>query len=125
MFFRAFIALLTLVPMAMPWAAAASDKDLSRFLCNPSGQTQTVKADEKLVEFLTAIGEIDKDKTDRQIEHCSNCILLNSGLPSGPSYYSETTRFPDTVRHWPINNVGLIYGATGPPLGGRAPPIFL
>ena len=121
---RLIFAAVILVPLSLPLAMSTSQIDTSNYLCLPSGQPQSIEAKAHLIEFLTTIGELEEPDPASSGDHCSNCILIGTALPTKPfRHVSDETYIIKTL--FPSYSVTFSYFPTGPPLGGRAPPHFL
>ncbi len=98
----------------------------STFLCSVSEQSASLETQRAISELLRSLGKEDfGSKPDRiQGQHCAYCVLLDLSLPvtinTGTAIVWDRTgsRCFDDVRH-------LASFAQGPPLGSRAPPVFL
>lgn len=115
----------SLLPASVTIAAKAG-YDVSALLCSPSGKAPSESAKNHMKGLLSLIDDRQAETPNMpKTEHCGLCVVSIPAALNTPEYqltriaYSER---PKTVYHKPPLRS---QAARGPPLGGRAPPIFL
>ena len=125
---RICVALALILQSLIPAAYAIAEKsghNVSAFICNPSQKAPSIEAQEHIETLLALLNEHPSEApSDTHNEHCSNCVIeLNSLLtPTFISGTSSNFEFPATQYFQTL----LLSSKSirGPPLGGRAPPVF-
>ncbi|MEM9809792.1 MAG: DUF2946 family protein [Pseudomonadota bacterium] len=110
-----------LAPGAMA-ARAGSETDIRSLICAPSGSLSAEAQD--AAKVLLDLINPDDDGSVADGGHCPLCVLGAAAIlsePLSPDAFMVMT----TARIVPKRTCQHSVGATGPPLGGRAPPIFL
>ena len=118
------LALLIMLPAGLPLAGAAAGADASSWLCGPS-QTMSAQDKARLTDILTALGEIDKGDDSNESAMCLDCIQSGFACLETPQAEDADRQFSALASGFYVYDAGLFIFATGPPLGGRAPPHFL
>ncbi|MEM9168483.1 MAG: DUF2946 family protein [Pseudomonadota bacterium] len=117
---RAALALvLALQGIAASALAGGTGVDVGSFVCAPNGpvSAETEQAARDLLGFLS------DDEKPAHAEHCPLCVLdgANGFLLQAASAGMRIAA-ARAVSPAPVDRHAV--GATGPPLGGRAPPVF-
>jgi len=95
---------------------ASPDKTLS---------LEAISASKDLAKLLSSLSDGAETPDSSEFEHCAECVVtvfavLKNVMPIGTAQYKDTSLY-----------TGLIYQPQfahkphGPPLGGRAPPVFI
>lgn len=118
----------------LPYAASSSAHagQLSQYLCAPSQLTaQTSPASSREAEaaiaelFLAAGKPLTPDAPELAGAHCENCVLPFYLFAQPEALVSETAPAPSCHVVYASVSSAVPDFATGPPLGGRAPPAIL
>jgi len=103
---------------------ASPSPNATGLFCNPSGQTTSPEAQTHLTDFLTLVGEIKKDGETENKHHCPDCFITIIGLPTQKTFRASPAHFPRALPSYFSLFTSFHFNTTGPPLGGRAPPLF-
>ena len=109
--------------------AVAADHGVSAssFICNITGVAPTDKAQAAVTELLRLAGKDVPPETPAETPpgHCDNCILLAAATLPYAAISLALPIYQPAPAH--IYSTGPAFHALphGPPLGGRAPPLFL
>ena len=118
-----WLALVVLLPAGLPFVSSAAGADMGAWLCGPS-QSLSAKDKAQLKDILTFIGEIDDREDSGSDALCLDCITGGwAGLTSPKINQTEIVYARMSAAFFPCG-AGHFTFATGPPLGGRAPPDF-
>lgn len=122
---RCLAALALLAQLALPFAqahAASTGAELSRFLCNPSGQSAS---DETLQALEVLLDVLDEDAPQNDAPDCERCVTPSVTLLSVPSKLGLPA--PYSRPEHTVLTVETLHPAVpcGPPCGLRAPPVFV
>lgn len=122
--FRVCLALLLLwSPMASANAASPNIKT-GGYFCHESSQTPSSEAQAHLKEFLSLVGDLDENGDSDTTHHCPDCFLMILGLTVQKPTVPASPNFSRNLTHYFATFKGFQLTPTGPPLGGRAPPLF-
>lgn len=114
----------SLLPAAVA-VAQTSGHDVSAFICNPSNNTPSAQAQAQIDNLLAVLNNHpNEEPAHENAEHCSNCVVSFHSLLTAPLNFLTSTTFPSQKTRYFQNYAASIPTARGPPLGGRAPPIF-
>ena len=105
-------------------AAASAGGDPARLICAPSGSLSSPQAQAALSEFLHLYGE-EAPEDGVLGEHCPICAQAHaSPSPTPPTVTAPVFAAADA--RWPSASAAApTPPKRGPPLGGRAPPLYL
>ena len=110
---------LVALALVLPSAAAAQSGQGVHLLCDQSRNMSPEAA--KAVAEIQALLGLDGDDTPQHTQPCDECVLIIA-LSSPAVIYAP--RFKSSrISYAPNTALGFTYGAQGPPLGSRAPPI--
>lgn len=104
---------------------ASSNSKASGLFCNPSGQAASSEAQTQIAEFLALVGETNGKGDNENKHHCPDCFITIVGLPTQKVFRAAPAHFPRALPSYFSLFSGFHFNPTGPPLGGRAPPLFL
>ena len=105
-------------------AAAHSDNGMDGYLCNMQTQIVSSEAEAQLRELFELAGK-DWPEDESSMEHCSDCVMPMAAVQSKITVPAPMTAEPMAPQIFSPYKSGYSYDATGPPLGSRAPPLFL
>ena len=105
-------------------AAAQSDSGMNGYLCNMQTQIVSSEAEAQLRTLFELAGK-DWPDDESPMEHCSDCVMPVAAVQSQISALAPITVQPIAAQIFSPYKLGYSYDATGPPLGSRAPPLFL
>ena len=116
------LCLAILIAVQMGLGPAEASTSASRYICSPSGHAPSVDATAQLEALFAAAGK-DLPQETAEAPHCESCVTSVAAiLPVGIA--RKTTPFARFADSHPRLSLGFHYAAQGPPLGGRAPPLF-
>ncbi len=112
-----------LLPAGLPLISSAAGADAAAWLCGPS---QSLSAQDKaqLKDILTLIGEIDDSEDSGSDVLCLDCITGGWAGLTLPACSTAANVYVTRAAVFAPHDAGHFTFATGPPLGGRAPPEF-
>ncbi|MEM9262508.1 MAG: DUF2946 family protein [Pseudomonadota bacterium] len=116
----ALMLVLQVVGLATAATHAAGPTDVQALICTPTGKVDAA-LEAALVDLVT---DGDRDDSHQSHDHCPLCTLSADAVAPAPiiaigsDYFIEPATLPTRVDRTSV-------GATGPPLGCRAPPFFL
>gem|GEM_PF-3521639 len=118
-----WLALVVLLPAGLPLVSSAAGADAGAWLCGPS---QSLSADDKaeLKDILTQIGEIGDSEDAGFGALCLDCITGGWAGLTPPVAMTAANIYVTRTAAFSPYDAGRFTFATGPPLGGRAPPHF-
>ena len=119
-----FKAVAMLAALAQIAAAAPAGGDPARLICAPSGSLSSPQTDAALFEFLRLYGEKAPEESAFG-EHCPLCAPAYANTPPTPPALTTPTFAAANARWLPTGAATPVPPTRGPPLGGRAPPVFL
>ncbi len=122
--FKACLAALLIWSSLISTTQASSNPLASGLFCNPSGQAASPEAQTHLTEFLNLVEESKKLGGSENKHHCPDCFITVIGLETQKVFRATPVRFPRVLPSYFSIFTGFQFTPTGPPLGGRAPPLF-
>ena len=105
-------------------AAAQSDNGMDGYLCNMQTQIVSSEAEAQLRELFELAGK-DWPEDESSMGHCSDCVMPMAAVQSQITALAPIMAQTICVQIFSPYKLGYSYDATGPPLGSRAPPLFL
>ena len=106
--------------------AAKAGYDVSAFLCSPSGGAPSQAAQDHMRSLLALVDKKASDTPDTpSTEHCAACVMIMSPTLAVVQFTSLPITYAETAKPFEYENHLSSVSARGPPLGGRAPPLFL
>ena len=105
--------------LVLPSAAAAQSGQGVHLLCAQTGQMSPEAA--KAMADIQALLGLDGEDEPQGEQHCDQCVLIIA-LSAPENNYVPAFKI-GRISYAPNTALGFTYGAQGPPLGSRAPPI--
>jgi len=95
----------------------------SDYMCSPSGHTPSAEAISQLESLFAAAGKTLPKETGPS-EHCEKCLMPSLAALPFNAALCTTRKLAIAIDFTPLP-AGFHYSAQGPPVGGRAPPLFV
>ena len=125
---RLITAFALLWQMALPAIASSSSDEFSaaNYLCNVTEREISPEAEAHYKAFFALIGQTPPAQDDGPApDHCMMCFITGAATIPQPSIFRQGSVRRVIPQNYSPRRAAFPYEAQGPPLGMRAPPLFV